>query len=135
MINLFGFITTISTYKLAELLKKLPLLKNLPPILLASFLVILILKIFKIDFQTYNESAKILTYLLFPATVALGAPIYKNINLLKRNKRIMFILLVILFSIHSVKAQVNDNTIEGCVVYTQENTQCKYWNNSKNCFK
>ena len=89
MINLFGFFVTVGAYKIAEVVKKVPALKRVPPILLAAIFVVLVLKIFDVDFQTYNESAKYLTYLLFPATIALGCPIYKNINLLKKNKRII----------------------------------------------
>ncbi|MCM1003953.1 MAG: LrgB family protein [Candidatus Gastranaerophilales bacterium] len=90
MINFFGFVITIVFYKLAEVLKRFPILSKLPPIIIAGGAVILMLEICHIDFETYNKSASYLTFLLMPATIALGYPIYKNIELLKQNKRIIY---------------------------------------------
>lgn len=92
--NLFGLIITIVFYKIAEFLKHFPILSKLPPIVIAGSAVILVLEIFHIDFKTYNSSASYLTLLLMPATVALGYPIYKNIELLKQNKRIIYTAFV-----------------------------------------
>ncbi len=90
MINPFGFIITVLYFKIAQKLKKLPILKNLPPILTAGILLILTLELFDIDYKTYNESASYITLLLIPATISLGYPIYKNTKLLKKNKRIIY---------------------------------------------
>lgn len=87
--NFFGFIITIVFYKIAEFLKQFPVLSKLPPIVIAGSAIILVLELFDIDFETYNKSACYITYLLMPATIALGYPIYKNIELLKQNKRII----------------------------------------------
>lgn len=86
MINPFGLIITIVLYKLAERLKKIPL----PPLLISGIALILILKIFHIDFETYNESASYLTFLLIPATISLGYPLYKNYEILGQNKRVIY---------------------------------------------
>ena len=90
MINPLGFIVTVVAYKFSDKLKKYPLLRKIPSILIASCIVVIFLKLFQINFETYNETAKWLTYMLFPATISLGYPIYKNISLLKKNKRIIF---------------------------------------------
>ena len=90
MINPFGFIITVLYFKLGQLSKKLPIICKLPPIVTAGVLLILTLEIFHIDFDLYNESASYLTLMLIPATIALGYPIYKNLELLKKYKRIIY---------------------------------------------
>ena len=95
MINPFGFIITVVYYKLAEKMKALPFLSKLPAIVISGILLIMTLEIFKIDFNYYNESASYLTFMLMPATIALGYPIYKNVELLKKNKRVIYSAFVI----------------------------------------
>lgn len=41
--------------------------------------------LFRIDYNTYYEGAKYLSYLLTPATVCLAIPLYQQIQLLKKN--------------------------------------------------
>ncbi|QSX07368.1 LrgB family protein [Sedimentibacter sp. zth1] len=57
----------------------------LNPLLISIIFVIGVLTIFKIDYDTYNESAKYLSYLLTPATVCLAIPLYRQLELLKNN--------------------------------------------------
>lgn len=90
MINPFGFLITVIGFKIADKYKNYRVLKHFPPMLIASIFIILILKIFNIPYETYKESASFLTFLLIPATVALGFPLYKNANLLIKNKRIIY---------------------------------------------
>ena len=40
---------------------------------------------FRIDYDTYNNGAKYLSYLLTPATVCLAIPLYQQMELLKKN--------------------------------------------------
>lgn len=95
MINPFGFIITVLYYKFAEGLRKYLVFKNFPPIVIAGIMLIFTLEIFHLDFEFYNESASYLTLFLIPATIALGYPIYKNFELLKQNKRIIYFAFVI----------------------------------------
>ena len=90
MINPFGFLITIFYFKLAQKTKSLPVLKTLPPIVTAGIMLIATLEIFNINFSTYNESASYITVFLIPATIALGYPIYKHIELLKKNQRVIY---------------------------------------------
>ena len=90
MINPLGFILTIFYFKIAVFLKKYPIFSKFPPIVSAGIMLILTLEIFNIEFEKYNESASFLTLALIPATIALGYPIYKNIKLLKKYKRIIY---------------------------------------------
>ena len=90
MINPFGFIITILYFKLGVFLKRYKIFSKIPPIVTAGVLLIYTLDFFNINFQKYNESATYLTLMLIPATIALGYPIYKNIELLKKYKRIIY---------------------------------------------
>ena len=55
------------------------------PLLIAIILVILFLNLSGVEYETYNVSAKYLTYLLAPATVSLAIPMYERMQLLKEN--------------------------------------------------
>lgn len=90
MINPFGIILTIVLYKLAEGLKKYPFISKFPPLLISGICLIIILKTFHINYDLYNESASYLTFLLIPATIALGYPLYKNSHVLLKYKRIIY---------------------------------------------
>lgn len=90
MINPLGLITTVALFKSAEMLKKYPIIGKFPPVLISGIILILALDVFHIEFEKYNESACFLTYLLIPATVSLGYPLYKNVKVLVKNKRIIY---------------------------------------------
>ncbi len=101
--NLFGLISTVLYFKLAQRTKRIPFVNTFPPTMLAGLALILTLELFKIDFNLYNESAMYLTFLLVPSTIALGYPVYKNIELLKKNKRIIYnaFILATIFAVIS----------------------------------
>lgn len=90
MINPFGLILSVALFKGFQRLKIKGKPIPFPPVLLAGIVIIAILKIFNIDFETYNESGKYLTLSLIPAVVALGYPIFKHKDLLIKNKRVIY---------------------------------------------
>ncbi len=65
------------------------------PLLIAMILVIIILKVFHIEFEDYDNGAKYITYLMQPATVCLAIPLYKQIQVLKKN---VAAILIAIFS-------------------------------------
>lgn len=81
----FGVAISLIGYELGLLLKKK--LKNplCNPLLIAIVFVILVLSIFRIDYDDYYEGGKYLSYLLTPATVCLAVPLYQQLELLKKN--------------------------------------------------
>ena len=85
MINPFGIISTVVLFKFFDKYKNFPLIKPFPPLLVTGICLILILKNFDIDYKTYNETASWLTFLLIPATISLGYPLYKNLNILVKH--------------------------------------------------
>lgn len=99
MINLFWLAVTVFLFKIFQKLSKLRFIAWLTPMLMSGLVIIFLLKTFRIDYGVYRESVSFLTFLLAPATIALGYPLYKNLNMLVKNKRIVysaFIIAVIL---------------------------------------
>lgn len=93
--GLIVFFATIFAFKFSQKTNKFPIIKEISPILIAGALIILCLKVFNIEYQTYKEGAKFLNFLLIPATISLGYPLYKNINMLAKNKRVVYSAFVL----------------------------------------
>ena len=81
----FGVLISLSAYGLGMVLKKKLRLAIFNPLLVAIVLVVVFLLVFDIDYETYNASAKYLSYFLTPATVCLAIPLYEQFERLKKN--------------------------------------------------
>lgn len=78
----FGLVVSLLSYWIAmKIRKKLPY-PIFNPLLISAIIIISILIIFDIDFNTYNKGAQFITMLLTPATVCLAVPLYKQIKIL-----------------------------------------------------
>ena len=76
----FGVAVSLAAYEVGSLLKKKFKSPLLNPLLISIILVIAILVALDVDYQSYNISAKYLSYLLTPATVCLAIPLYEQIE-------------------------------------------------------
>ena len=72
-------------YQAGAALKKKTGLAIFNPILVSAILIIVLLKVFRVDYETYNNGAKYITYLLTPTTVCLAIPLYEQFELLKKH--------------------------------------------------
>ncbi len=81
----FGSLVSLAFYGVGVLLKKKLKLAVFNPLLVAIVLTVAFLLVFRVDFETYNASAKYLSFLLTPATVALAIPLYEQFEKLKEN--------------------------------------------------
>ncbi len=81
----FGVLISLAAYFLGMFLKEKTKLAIMNPLLLSIIFVILFLLVFHIDYPTYNNGAKYISYLLTPATVSLAIPLYRQFHLLKKN--------------------------------------------------
>lgn len=81
----FGVTISIVAYGIGLFLKKKLKWGILNPLLVSIIIVMIFLKLSGVGYGEYNESAKYLSYLLTPATVALAVPLYQQIQLLKEN--------------------------------------------------
>jgi lrgB family transmembrane protein len=75
---------TFGFYFFAKLLQKKTGLILLNPILLTIAVLIIFLKMFNINFETYNEGGHLIEFWLKPAVVALGVPLYLQLETIKK---------------------------------------------------
>lgn len=80
-----GVVISLLAYQLGVFLKNKTKKTFINPLLISIVLVIVFLLVFDIDYESYNQSAKYLSYLLTPATVSLAIPLYQQLELLKKN--------------------------------------------------
>jgi predicted murein hydrolase (TIGR00659 family) len=80
-----GVTISLIAYMIGLFLKKKFKIGLFNPLLLSIVITIIVLLATKIDYDTYNASAKYLSWLLTPATVCLAVPLYEQLKLLKQN--------------------------------------------------
>ena len=81
----FGVMISVAAYEIGVLLKKKFKLAIFNPLLIAIAVIIVILAITGVEYVTYIDGAKYLSYLLTPATVCLAVPLYEQLEILKKN--------------------------------------------------
>lgn len=82
--SVFGGVTlTLVTYLAGDALRRKFKLAILNPLLFSTVAIIAVLVGLHIDYDTYNEGAKYISYLLTPATVCLAVPLYEQAKLLR----------------------------------------------------
>ena len=81
----FGMFVSVAAYLVGMALKKKLGWAILNPLLVAILLVMAFLKATGISYGEYSEGASYISYFLTPATVCLAIPLYKQLELLKRN--------------------------------------------------
>lgn len=83
----FGMAISLLGYEIGLIIKRKFKLAIFNPLLIAVVIVILFLVVFHVDYETYNSSAKYLSYLLTPSTVCLAVPLYQQLHLLRKNAK------------------------------------------------
>ena len=83
----FGVFISLISYGIGTLLNKKLKLPIFNPLLIAVIIIIAVLVLLDIDYETYNEGAKYISYLLTPATVCLAVPLYEQFELLKEHHK------------------------------------------------
>ncbi len=81
----FGLFVSVFAYIIGMWLKKKLGWGILNPLLIAVILVIALLVGTGIPYAEYNKGASYISYFLTPATVCLAIPLYKQLELLKKN--------------------------------------------------
>lgn len=87
----FLLAVTFGVFFLAKLFQKKTGLMLLNPILLTIAVLIVFLKLAGISYETYSEGGKLIEFWLKPAVVALGVPLYLQLETIK--KQLLPILL------------------------------------------
>ena len=87
-ISMFAGVTlSLISYLIGSALKKKFKIGILNPLLVSIVVTIIVLAVCRVDYATYNEGAKYLSWLLTPATVCLAIPLYEQWELLKNNAK------------------------------------------------
>ena len=81
----FGIFISLIAFEIGLFIYRKTKFPLFNPLLIAAILVIAFLKIFNIDFDTYNKGGQFINIFLGPATIVLAVPLYKNLHLLKKN--------------------------------------------------
>lgn len=81
----FGAVISLLAYELGLILKRKFRLAIFNPLLIAILCVMGVLVVMDVDYDTYNEGGKYISYLMTPATVCLAVPLYQQLALLKKN--------------------------------------------------
>lgn len=81
----WGALISLAAYELGLILKKKFKLAIFNPLLIAIICVIGVFAVLDVDYDSYYEGAKYISYLLTPATVCLAVPLYEQLTLLKNN--------------------------------------------------
>jgi predicted murein hydrolase (TIGR00659 family) len=90
----FGIVLSLMTYMLGVWLKKKLKWGFVNPLLISVVVIIGVLLLADIDYESYNKGGQYISYLLTPATVCLAIPMYKQLHLLKAyRKAVVFGLL------------------------------------------
>ena len=90
----FGVTVSLLTYMLGLWLKKKFKFAFLNPLLIAIVLTLIVVVACRMDYATYYEGAKYLSYLLTPATVCLAIPLYEQVELLKKHSKAIVLGLI-----------------------------------------
>ncbi len=80
-----GVFISLASYALGVWLKRKTGWALMNPLFLSIVLVIAFLLALGIDYETYNQGAHIISYMLTPATICLAVPLYQQLEQLKRN--------------------------------------------------
>lgn len=81
----FGAALTLICFSIGLIVQKKFKLKILNPIIISVAMIIIILNIADISYDTYNNGAQLISIFLTPATVCLAVPLYEKLQLLKDN--------------------------------------------------
>lgn len=113
-IPLFWLVATVVIYRISQSIGAFRYIKKVPPIIIASGLLIFILDKLSISYEDYNSDACYITYLLGPATVALAYPFFKNFKMVAKNKKAILVgtlsaTVIGLISVYLVAQWLNAN--------------------------
>jgi len=81
----FGVSISLLTYFFGVFLRKKLNYAIVNPLLISAILTIVFLLVFDVDYETYNQGAQYLSVFLTPATICLAVPLYRQLQVLKKN--------------------------------------------------
>lgn len=85
----FGLFISVGTYMIGLALRKRLRSPLCNPLLIAIVATIVVMEFCRVDYQSYDKSAGMLSYLLTPATICLAIPLYRQYEELKKNWKVV----------------------------------------------
>ncbi len=86
----FGVVLSFLCYEIGLWCKKKVKIAIANPLLIAVLIIVGVLLLFDIDYETYQKGASYISMLLTPATVSLAIPLYRKMVLLKKYPKAIF---------------------------------------------
>lgn len=86
----FGVALSLIAYEIGLWVKRKWNVAIANPLLIAVLIIVAVLVGFHIDFETYSNGAKYISFFLTPATVSLAVPLYRQLELLKKYPKAIF---------------------------------------------
>ena len=113
---LFGLVLSLGAFEIGLFINRKTKIAILNPLLISILFIICFLFAFNIDFDTYNNGGQFINVFLGPSTVVLAVPLYKQLDLLKKNAKAILIGVFIgsslgIFSIIGISYLVGLNTV------------------------
>jgi predicted murein hydrolase (TIGR00659 family) len=102
---LFGLTITVVIFSAAKWVYTRTRIFLLHPVLVSIAVIIVILKIAKIDYTAYMNGGSIINFFLAPSVVALGLPLYENLSRLREHSGTL-ILTTLFASIVGITASI-----------------------------
>ena len=90
---LFGIVLTLASYAAGLQIYRRTRASVLHPVITSSIIIIIILQLFNIRLDNYQNGGSIISFLLGPATVSLAVPLFRQIGLLKKHAVVIFIAI------------------------------------------
>ncbi|MBQ4259848.1 MAG: LrgB family protein [Lachnospiraceae bacterium] len=87
----FGAAISLLFYQVGMYIQKKTKFSLANPLLIAVILIIGVLLVLDIDYDTYNNGAKYIQYFLTPVTVSLAVPLYRQLNYIKKYPVAVFV--------------------------------------------
>lgn len=91
----FGVLISLIAYAIGVYINKKTKLSIFNPLLIAMIILIFFLTKFHIKYEDFNSGGQLISFFLYPATIALALPMHKKFTLFKKNA--LPILIGILF--------------------------------------
>ena len=98
----FGMILSLSAYWIGFQIQKKYQKIFLNPLLISIIIIIAFLSVAGIDYENYQNGAKYLSYFLTPVTVCLAVPLYRQLEVLKKNMAAILISILLGCFAHAV---------------------------------
>lgn len=87
--SFFGIVLCVVTYEIGVLLQRKTRSPLCNPLLISIALTICALLVLRVDYDSFSESASPLSWLLTPTSVAFAVPLYRQLDVLKKNAAII----------------------------------------------